>query len=1480
MRLYFLANSSLHTLALLAFLAFTGSVTAADLKLLFMGDNGHHRPAERFQELAPVLEQRGIEMKYTDRMEDLSAETLSEFDGLVLYANIDSIEPAQAQAVLAYVAGGKAFIPLHCATYCWRNSSEMVKLMGAQFQRHGGQVFGTQIAEPNHPIMKGFGGFASWDETYIHHLHNEENRTVLEYRVEGDQAEGNMREPWTWVRTQGKGRVFYTAWGHDQRTFTNPGFTNLVERGIRWACGADLAVVPAFADLESFNAPKMTELRTDVAPFEFVEVGPKIPNYTPGQKWGVQGAPKTTMQLPLSPEESMKHYVIPEGMALRLYADERNFEAKPIAMNWDERGRLWICETLDYPNELGKNRDRIKICEDTDGDNVADKFTIFAEGLSIPTAIMIYRGGAVVQNATETLYLKDTDDDDVADQKTVLITGWAAGDTHGGVSNFRYGLDNWIWSMQGYNDSTPEYNGHKSQSFRQGFWRFKLSQSDPPVVTDLEFVRSTNNNTWGLGISEEGLIFGSTANRNPSVFMPIANRYYEKVRGWAPTDIGTIADTFLFKPVTENIRQVDQFGGYTAGAGHALYTARAFPQQWWNKTAFVCGPTGHLVGTFVLRRDGAGYKSTSPTNLIASNDEWAAPIMAEVGPDGAVWVIDWYNYIVQHNPTPQGFQTGKGNAYESDLRDKKHGRIYRVVPVAGDRSPASSRSRASEDVVHPWTSLAKATSAELTETLRHPSMNWRLQAQRLLVERNATDIVPQLLAMIADKSEDPIGLNVGAIHALWTLRGLHLDDTTQAVSGASAALSHPSAGVRRNAAAVLSGWKGRQKALIEAGSLATDTDAQVRLQGILCLADMEPSEDAGQIAAAVAQRTNLDIWESDAVTAAAATHAVYFLKTLALTEQGPNIRLGDSALRTSEIVAEHIARGRPTVDQIFSLVRGIENGPPELLEVVLRGLTAGWPRNYRLEASEPLEASLLKMLARVSPGSKGKLLQVASLCGSKALESYAKEITTSLLTVVNDPKAVTSQRIDAAREAIGFQSGNGDLLVDVLDAVNLQTGPDLATGIIEAAGLSTAESLGSELVERMAQLTPQAKSAAIRVLLSRPATTTALLEALEAGTADIGDLTLDQKQALRAHPDKDIRTLAEALMAKGGGLPDADRDKVLISLLPLCEETGDVVVGKAMYVKYCSRCHMHGTEGKTIGPNLTGMAVHPKHELLTHIIDPSRSVEGNFRIYTVAKTDGLVISGMMSGESRTAITLIDTEAKEHNIPREDIEDLIRSRKSLMPEGFEKQMSADELKSLLEFLTQKGKYLPISLDRYATAISTKGLFGGDDDNGPDRMVFSDWSPKIFKDVPFILTDPRGKSVPNMILLYGPRAALCASMPKSVTLPCNSPAKAIHLLSGVGGWSFPFDNKKTVSMIVRLHYKGGETEDIELVNGVEFADYIRRVDVPGSEFAYALGTQQIRRVTVTPKKTDLIETIELVKGPDDTAPMVMAVTIERP
>ena len=598
--------ASLALLCLLETVAFAAEPPS--LKLLFLGDNGHHRPADRFAQLQPVLSERGIEVKYTDDVAAaLSPESLKQFDGLILYANIDRIEPAQATALLDYVASGKAFIPLHCATFCFRNSPDVVALMGGQFLRHGGEVFTVESAAPEHPIMKGYKSFESWDETYIHTKHNEKDRTVLEYRVQGAQAEGKSKEPWTWVRTHGKGRVFYTAWGHDQRTFGNPGFHNLVERGIRWACGQDPSVASRERKLPesslssrtnsgslrsrlAFAALPMTAIPKDLPQFEYVDVGPKIPNYTRGPRWGVQGSAHTQMQKPLSPAESMKHYSVPEGFHLELFASEPDLGGKPIAMTWDERGRLWVCETYDYPNELertNRGRDRIRICEDTNGDGKADKFTVFAEELSIPTSIAFHRGGAVVQNGAETLYLKDTNGDDKADVREVLITGWAMNDTHGGVSNFQYGLDNWVWAMQGYNNSRPRYGDNQgTDSFRQGFFRFQVESGSPgiaipgsPRVTDVEFLRSTDNNTWGFGMSEEGIIFGSTANRNPSVYMPIPNRYYERVRGWSPEVLKMIADTYLFNAITDKVRQVDQFGGYTAGAGHALYTARTYPRN-------------------------------------------------------------------------------------------------------------------------------------------------------------------------------------------------------------------------------------------------------------------------------------------------------------------------------------------------------------------------------------------------------------------------------------------------------------------------------------------------------------------------------------------------------------------------------------------------------------------------------------------------------------------------------------------------------------------------------------------------------------------------------------------------------------------------------------------------------------------------------------------------------------------------------------
>ena len=634
--LYRLAGIS----AILLWATLSATHAAEPIRLLFLGDNGHHQPAARAEQLIPVLAQRGIQVEYTSDVNRLKPTELDAYRGLIIYANIESITPEQEESLINFVERGGGLIALHCASYCFLNSPKYVDLVGAQFKMHETGTFSTVIAEPAHSLMSHFRPFISWDETYVHHRHYSKDRTVLEYRVQGVQADGQKQEPWTWVRTQGRGRVFYTAWGHDQRTWSHPGFQELVERGIRWAVAEDQTQrdYPR-RDPKYFVPEAMTEKRNDVAPFEYVDVGAKIPNYTPSARWGTQGEPQTTMQKPLPPEESAKHFVTPQGWEMKLFASEENLAGKPIAMNWDERGRLWVIVTTDYPNDItdrGTGNDKIQILEDTDHDQKADKFTLFADKLNIPTSLVCVDGGAIVQNGTETLFLKDTDGDGDADLRHVLLTGWGLGDTHGGVSNLRYGPDNWIWGMQGYNPSTPTADGKVLAKFQMGFFRMKFEPGSPPKISAVEFLRSTYGNTWGLGFSEEGLVFGSSANGHPSLFMPIPNRYYERVRGWTPSLLAaSIAESPRFYPITDKVRQVDHHGHYSAAAGHALCTTSNYGEHWRNKTAFVCGPEGHLVGMFVLEKDGAGYKSVSPGNLVASDDEWSAPIMAEVGPDGS-----------------------------------------------------------------------------------------------------------------------------------------------------------------------------------------------------------------------------------------------------------------------------------------------------------------------------------------------------------------------------------------------------------------------------------------------------------------------------------------------------------------------------------------------------------------------------------------------------------------------------------------------------------------------------------------------------------------------------------------------------------------------------------------------------------------------------------------------------------------------------
>ena len=384
-----------------------------------------------------------------------------------------------------------------------------------------------------------------------------------------------------------------------------------------------------------------------------------------------------TFQHPFSPKGSMERTQVPADCELKLFAAEPDI-AKPIAFAWDERGRCWVVETRDYPHgiqESGEGQDSVKICEDTDGDGKADKFTVFADKLNLPTGIVFARKGIIIAAPPKFIYLEDTNGDDKADKREVIMDCWGIRDTHAQASNLHYGFDNWIYGCVGYS-GIEGYVGGKQHQFAMGTYRFK------PDGSALEFLHQFTNNAWGHSYNDAGDQFGGTANGAPIFFGGIpATAYAEGSRGMTAKKINVV-DTC--HTITPNFRQVDVFGGYTAAAGSNFIYSNALPKRF-QGMAMVCEPTMKVVALMDVQPDGAGYKALDAFNLYASSDEWNSPVHAEVGPDGAVWVADFQNFIIQHNPTPSkergGFvaTTGIGGAHENDLRDHSRGRIYRIV---------------------------------------------------------------------------------------------------------------------------------------------------------------------------------------------------------------------------------------------------------------------------------------------------------------------------------------------------------------------------------------------------------------------------------------------------------------------------------------------------------------------------------------------------------------------------------------------------------------------------------------------------------------------------------------------------------------------------------------------------------------------------------------------------------------------------------
>ena len=549
------------------------------------------------------------------------------------------------------------------------------------------------------------------------------------------------------------------------------------------------------------------------------------------------------VQVPLSPEETVEHLIVPEGFDVSVFAAEPDI-VNPIALAWDERGRLWVVESTDYPHDhVGKETgtDRITICEDTDGDYKADRFTRFASDQPLTTALAVVKGGAIVGQAPDIVYLEDTDGDDQYDRKTVIVDdAFGTFDTHAVMNNFKVGIDNHIWGAVGYSGMyrPGEAPDEDARTLGRGVFRFSRDGSL------LEPVGEFNNNTWGLGIGEDNTIFGSTANNNHAVVVGIPMRYGDGA------GVANIQSHYLVvHSSTRQLQQVDFRDGYTAVAGAFPYAGRRFPAKY-HGALLITEPTAHVVHPVFLERDGSIYREAEDRveNLLSSTDDWVAPVFADIGPDEQVWVADWYNPVIQHNPDRRGMvnqiwnaNLGPGNAHLNPLRDRQHGRIY-VVRYEG----------VSAGPIH---SLSADDTDGLLDALKNTNQFWRLTAQRLIVENNLVDLQTALVDLTSTSAP-------GALHALWTLHGLGL--ITSVLPAVHEALSHGDAAVRKAAVEVLPATVETSDAIATSGVL-TDNNLNTRLAAVLKVVDLGEVATPELLSAAEAARAGGDDWIATAL---------------------------------------------------------------------------------------------------------------------------------------------------------------------------------------------------------------------------------------------------------------------------------------------------------------------------------------------------------------------------------------------------------------------------------------------------------------------------------------------------------------------------------------------------------------------------------------------------------------------------------------
>lgn len=444
----------------------------------------------------------------------------------------------------------------------------------------------------------------------------------------------------------------------------------------------------------------------------------------------------------LTPAEAIKKMQVPEGFAVELVASEPNI-VNPVAMTIDEKGRFWITESLEYPRrEPGKGKDRIKVLEDTDGDGQADKVTVFAEGLNIPSGIAVGHGGVWVGNAPDILFLQDTDGDGQADKEEVIVTGFGRDDTHELPNSFTWGPDGWLYGLNGvfnhshvkYPKSSRHYKpDHPGWQFTCALWRIN------PVTREFAVFCEGTSNPWGIAIDGEGSFFVSACVID-HLWHLVETGYYHRQGGPYPP--------FTWK-IESIVKHKHQKAAY---CGIHWFDSDAYPEKY-RQRLFMGNIHGNCINVDKLEREGSTYAGSGEPDFLSANDAWFMPVVQKTGPDGSLYILDWYDryHCYQDaNRDPKGI-------------DRLKGRLYRVRYKETPRPVDFDLSNESDD--------------ELIARLGAGNNFIRHTAQRLLFERQLADInsmegIPKRtetrhkLRELINAKETP---HKQRMHALWVL---------------------------------------------------------------------------------------------------------------------------------------------------------------------------------------------------------------------------------------------------------------------------------------------------------------------------------------------------------------------------------------------------------------------------------------------------------------------------------------------------------------------------------------------------------------------------------------------------------------------------------------------------------------------------------------------------------------------------------------